>query len=218
MTISTSTFISIPIESDVDFILSHLEKPHFPRRISTYLTEKNGPWQVRVNSRDEALAKFKESNLLNCRISAYRFPIPTVRSINAQVPNFFMSDLDGKNFKTDKLLQQCLQDTLKNFNDKLCGANPTVLWSGGGYHLLQPLDADIILEMETIFSKFHEPSRGFMRYAEKLMTDNKADSVHSSTVSFSNCMIRIIFQTLRKDQDYILNQIAGYKYIHDNYY
>src|SRR5215831_4824215 len=70
---------SVPIESGLDFILSHLEKPYFPRRISTYLTEKNGPWQVLVNSRDEALAKFKESDLLNCRISAYRFPVPAVR-------------------------------------------------------------------------------------------------------------------------------------------
>jgi len=102
-----------------------------------------------------------------------------------------MSDLDRKNFKTNKSLQQCLQDTLKNFKDKLHGANPSILWSGGGYHLLQPLDADIILEMESVFAKFNEPSRGFMRYAEKKMTDGRADSNHSSNVSFGNCMIRI---------------------------
>jgi hypothetical protein len=189
--ISTSTFTSVPIESGLDLILSHSEKPYFPRRISTDLTEKNPPWQISVNSRDEALAKCKESNLLNCRISAYPFPVPTVRGINSQVPNFFMSDLDRKNFKTGKSLQECLQHTLKNFKDKLRGANPTVLWSGGGYHILQPLDADVILEMESIFSELHEPSRNLMRYAEKLMTDNKADPVHSSTVSFNNCMIRI---------------------------
>ena len=47
--------------------------------------------------------------------------------------------------------------TLKNFKDKLHDANPTVLWSGGGYHLLQPLHANVILEMESIFAKFHEP-------------------------------------------------------------
>ncbi len=177
---------SVPIESGLDFILSHLEKPYFPRRISTYLTEKSGPWQVLVNSRDEAIASFKESNLLNCRISAYQFPVPVVRGINAQVPNFFMSDLDRKSFKTNKSLQQCLQD-------KLHGANPSVLWSGGGYRILQPLDADVdvILEMESIFAKFHEPSRGLMRYAEKLMTYGKADSNHSNNVSFGNCMVRI---------------------------
>ena len=97
-----------------------------------------------------------------------------------------MSDLDRKSFKTNKSLQQCLQD-------KLHGANPSVLWSGGGYRILQPLDADVdvILEMESIFAKFHEPSRGLMRYAEKLMTYGKADSNHSNNVSFGNCMVRI---------------------------
>jgi hypothetical protein len=79
----------------------------------------------------------------------------------------------------------------KNFKDKLHGANPTVLWSGGGYHLLQPLDADIVLETQSIFTKFKAPSRKLMSYAENLMTDGKADSVHRGTVSFGNCMIRI---------------------------
>src|SRR5215469_10623578 len=178
-----NTFVSaastpMPIESGLDIILSHLEEPRFPRRISTYITEKNSPWQVPVNSRDEALAMFKQSNLINCRISAYPYPVPEDnRGINMQAPNFFLTDLDKKNFKSDRLFQQCLQDTLKNFKDKLHGANPTVLWSGGGYHLLQPLDADIVLEMEGIFAEFDEPSRNLMRYAEKLVTDNKADPV-----------------------------------------
>ncbi|MFY9795988.1 MAG: hypothetical protein WA323_07265 [Candidatus Nitrosopolaris sp.] len=74
---------------------------------------------------------------------AYPFPVPEYRGINRQVPNFFLSDLDKKNFKTDRLFQQSFQNTLQNFKDKLHGANPTVLWSGGGYHLLQPLDANI---------------------------------------------------------------------------
>lgn len=37
-----------------------------------------------------------------------------------------------------------MQNTLQNFKHKLHGANPTVLWSGGGYHFLQPLDAEPI--------------------------------------------------------------------------
>jgi hypothetical protein len=179
---------SMSIEDGLDYILSHLPEHHFPRRISTYLTDDK---QILVNSRDECLVKFKESNLLNCRISAYPYPVPTVRGINAQEPNFFLSDLDKKNFKTNKSFNQCLENTLQNFKDKLHGANPTVLWSGGGYHLLQPLDADVILEMESVFANFNEPSVGFMRYAEKLVSDGKADSQHFSTVSFSNCMVRI---------------------------
>jgi hypothetical protein len=59
MAISTMTFTSTPIESGLDLILSHLEKPYFPRRISAYITEKTPPWQILVYSKEEALAMFK---------------------------------------------------------------------------------------------------------------------------------------------------------------
>jgi len=177
------------IESGLDFILTHLESDkQFPRRISTYFSDDK---KIMVNSKAEALLKFRESNLLDSKISAFRYPVPAVRGINAQVPDFFMSDLDrrDKRFKTNKAFKQCLQQTLQNYDIKLHGANPTVLWSGGGFTLLQPLEADVILEMESIYSEFDEPSRKLMHYAEKLMTDNNADLCHKP--SFENCMIRI---------------------------
>jgi hypothetical protein len=99
--------------------------------------------------------------------------------------------LDRKNFKTKKLFEEAVQNTLQNFKDKLHGANPSVLWSGGGNHFLQPLCADIVLETESVFTEFVEPSRKLMQYAEKLVTDNNADPCHCNTVSFNNCMIRI---------------------------
>jgi len=139
----------------------------------------------------------KESLYTNCRISAYKYPIPTVRGINAQVPNFVMPDLDRKDFKTDKLLLECLQQTLENSKVRLHGASPTVLWSGGGFHLPQPLNADVVLETESIFLRFDDPSRkgflsnGLLRYIERDITNNSADSGHSSSTSFGNCMIRI---------------------------
>ena len=80
---------------------------------------------------------------------------------------------------------------MQNFRDKIHGANPTILWSGDGYHFLQPLYADVLLEMESVFAEFVEPSRKLMQYAEKLVTDNKGDPCHYNTVSFNNCMIRI---------------------------
>jgi hypothetical protein len=114
----SSKFTSVSIGEGLDFILSHLEKPsdseQFPWRISTYLTSKNPPWQISVKSKEEALARFRQSNLLDCRISAYKYPVPTVKGINAQVPNFVMPDIDRKDFKTDKLLLECLKQTLEN--------------------------------------------------------------------------------------------------------
>lgn len=133
------------IEYGLEIILSHFEPPYFPRRMSTYLT---GGRQIVVNSRDEAIARYKQSKLLDCRISAYPYPVPEVDGINAQIPNFFLSDLDRKGFKTNKALEQCLQQSLQNYVTKLHGAKPTMIWSGGGYHLLQSLDADIVLETD----------------------------------------------------------------------
>jgi hypothetical protein len=180
------------IEYGLNTILSYLEPPHFPRRISTYLT---GGRQERVNSFDDTMAMFKKSNLLDCKMSAYPYPIPEIDGINAQIPNFFLSDLDRRSkwFKTNKALEQCLQQALQNYYIKLHGAKPTVLWTGGGYHLLQTLDADIVLETQDIFKEFisFKPSRELMRYAEMLMTNGKADPAHNSSVSFGNCMVRI---------------------------
>jgi len=60
-----------------------------------------------------------------------------------------------------------MQNTL-NFKDKLHGASPSILWSGSGNHFLQPLCADIVLEMENVFAEFVESSRN----VEKLVLTN----------------------------------------------
>jgi hypothetical protein len=189
-----------------------LSRNPFPWRISTYLT-KDG--QIVVSSKEEALAMFRQSNLLDCRISAFPYPVPHITTINnklinAQIPYFFLSDIDRKDFKTYKLLQQCLQDTLQNYKTILHGANPIVLWTGGGYHLYQALDADIILETFDIFKEFDEPSMRLIRYLERLLTDGKCDSRHNADTSFGNCMIRVPFSynskyVKKNDKGEILN-------------
>jgi len=139
----------INIESGLDFILSHFKPPHFPRRISTFVTALTGEWQTIVNSREEAVRLCKESNNIDCRISAYPYPVPISKDgVNMQTTDFFLTDIDMKDFKTKKAFEQCLNKTLQNFNDKLHGAKPTILWTGGGYHALMPMNADIVLETE----------------------------------------------------------------------
>ena len=56
------------IEEGLDFILSHFQEPIWPTAISTRTTECR---QVLVSNRSEALARFKQANYLDCRISAY---------------------------------------------------------------------------------------------------------------------------------------------------
>jgi hypothetical protein len=176
------------IEEGLAFIEGHFEPPIYPRRIATYRTEGG---QIQVNSRDEALARFKKCNSIDCRISAYPYPLPECKGVNRQSPTFFLADLDKKNFKTNKSFEECMHNTVENFKVKLHGAKPTILWSGGGYHFLQPLCANVVLETESVFAEFVEPSRRLMQYLEKLVTDNKSDPSHCNTVSFNNCMIRI---------------------------
>jgi hypothetical protein len=173
------------IEQGFDFILEHFKEPVWPRTISTKTTEGR---QVLVYNKEEALARFKQANLLDCRISAYPGYVE-FEGINRQSPNFIFIDLDRSGFKTERTHKLTLCLTLKNIKEKL-GGNPTVLWSGNGYHIYQPIEALVLEQLEPL-ARFDQPSRSFMRFAEGHLSNSKSDSAHNSTVSFKNCMLRI---------------------------
>ena len=114
-------------------------------------------------------------------------------------------DLDRATFKTDKAHISALTSTLENIRQKLGGTanlhklaevlpnptpRPTVLWSGNGYHIYQPVNTPVLEELD-IFAKFKSPSRRLMQYAESILSNNKADYAHNITVSFKNCMLRV---------------------------
>ena len=171
---------------DLDFILSHFEDPLWPRTISTKTTEGG---QVFVYNKGEALARFTQANFVDCRISAYP-DYTRWDGINRQAPNFLFIDLDLSRFKSIEALDRALKKTLKNIRDKLDNAQPTVIWSGNGYHLYLPIKA-LVLESESVFASFENPSMKFLRFAEPCLSNNKADHSHGSTVSFKNCLLRI---------------------------
>jgi hypothetical protein len=156
----------------------------FPRTISTYATQGG---QFEVFSKDEVLRAYEQSDFLDCRINAY--PSYTeYKGINRQSPNFVFIDLDKCTFNTERAHRMALTATLKNIKEKLLDGNPTVLWTGNGYHVYQPIDA-FILEEENIFSKFDQPSKSFLKFAEQYLSNNKSDSSHNP--SFKSCLIRI---------------------------
>jgi hypothetical protein len=168
----------------LNFILKHFEEPLFPRTISTYATQGG---QFEVFSKEEVVGAYEESDFLDCRINAY--PSYTeYKGINRQSPNFIFIDLDRSTFNTGRAHRMALTATLKNIKEKLLGSNPTVLWTGNGYHIYQPIHA-FILEQEEIFSKFNQPSKAFLRFAEQYLSNNKSDPSHNP--SFKSCMIRI---------------------------
>jgi hypothetical protein len=68
----------------------------------------------------------------------------------------------------------------------------TVINSGNGYHLYIPTDSESkILEQISSFNEYKEPSKLFLRFAERYLTNGKADLKHYHTVSFRNCLLRI---------------------------
>lgn len=194
----------IPIEEGLDFILNHFQEPVWPRTISTRTTECR---QIPVNNIEEALARFKQSNYLDCRVSAYgtnadENPSTVARflGIKTATPSdiIVMIDLDRCNFKSERALSSALSAILKNIKNKLSVNAPTVLYSGRGYHIIQPLDANgIILESIKEFENIQQVSLKFLRFVEwflsngKFLSNGMSDSRHNNTVSFGNMMLRI---------------------------
>jgi hypothetical protein len=186
----TSTYFFPKIEEGLDFILSHFREAAFPRTISTKATEGR---QIVVYSRDEALARFKAANLLDCKINAYPKYVEW-EGINRQAPNFIFIDLDQGRFKSRRTLDRVLDKTLSNINEKFKTSvvYPTIIWSGHGYHIYLPVEA-FLLEQESEFVRFgnNNPSRKFIQFAEEYLSDNKADPCHTKGLSFKNCMLRV---------------------------
>ena len=129
---------------------------------------------------------YKQSNFVDCRVNAY--PSYTeYKRIQRYPPNFIFADLDLSLIRTEQGLEKTLSETLRIIRFKLNGT-PTVLWTGNGYHIYQPIDA-LVLEQFSQFEEFENPSLKFIRFAETYLTSGKSDPSHSP--SFKSCMIRI---------------------------
>jgi hypothetical protein len=173
------------IEKRLDFILSHLEEPtFFPR---TIMTKKLG-YQRLVYSKERALEHFIDSDFIDCRINAYPY-LTEYKDVPRYKPDFLFIDLDRKNFKTKKSFELSLYNTLKNIKEKLNGAYSTVLFTGGGYHIYQPVFCPTALENITEFKDFDRPSEQFLRFVKGILSNGKADKQNNP--SFKSCLLRI---------------------------
>ena len=185
------------IESGLDFILNHFDPNGrvslFPRTIMTKKLE----YQKEVFSKEEALQYFEESDFVDCRINA--FPSYTeYKGVQRYPPNFIFIDLDKNDFETIMALKLALFNTLRNIKEKLNGF-PTVIWSGNGYHIIQPIECPnilvngvlgtVILENITEFKNYDKPSQEFLRFTKNYLSDGKADK--SNRPSFKSCLARI---------------------------
>jgi hypothetical protein len=185
MTLHSNTATTAPT-IDLDFTLTHFEEAIWPRPISTFATQN---CQVEVNSREAALNLFDYATLLDCKIRAFPSYVEW-KGLNRQPPNLIFIDLDLLRFTSKLALDRCLNRTLTNLKEKLDNAHPTVMWSGGGYHIIQPTKG-FLLEDYDVFESFEQPSRKFLQFAEQFLSNRKNDPCHTSTISFKNCMLRV---------------------------
>ena len=176
------------IDHNLDFILSHFQAPIFPRNIMT----KSLGQQKEVFNKKEVLGQFTISNCEDCRINAYP-SFTKYGDINRTAPSFIIIDLDLKdyNYSKDKL-DRSLNRVLKKIEAVMRG-HPTVLWTGNGYHIYQPVEG-FILEETDVFARFIEQNgkdltSKFMKFAGGYLTNNKADPQHNPTIS--SCLVRV---------------------------
>jgi hypothetical protein len=110
-----------------------------------------------------------------------------------------MVDLDLKDFaeedqkkKAKAVLERALNKTLQNIKETI-GGNPTVLWTGYGYHVCQPVSGFILEEYETFYEFTKYLDKGlmsmFIQFAEEYFTVYAADRLHKPTVK--SCLVRI---------------------------
>jgi hypothetical protein len=97
--------------------------------------------QIPVYDERYALAKFKQSNLIDCRINGYPSYIEYKRYVR-QTSDFIFIDLDLENFpsfanwSSKQLLDMALENTLWKIREVFGkDIQPTVLWTGNGDHI-----------------------------------------------------------------------------------
>ena len=188
--------------NSIDFILSHFKSSIglFPRKMITYSSK--GP--ISIKSKEEIFQRCSEANFKECLINAY----PEILEKNGaliQSPNFILIDLDLSLCKTCiypiKKLDYLLKQTLIQIKKEIY-SQPTVLWTGNGYHIYLPVQVSILdTEFEYLKGRYQDLfsvnrryhnyylSEVFIQFAERYLTGGKSDP--SRQHRYSDSMIRI---------------------------
>jgi hypothetical protein len=164
-------------------VLNHFKKPIFPRRIYTPIRK-----QIEVKNELEISRYFREANFSDCRINAYPVREEWAMKLLGQEPDVLFIDLDREDFQSKDALEDARLRTLRNIRDKLNNGYPSVLDTGNGYHIYQPIDA-FVLETESVFKDYVRVSERFLKFAEWYLSGNRADSNHNPT--FASCLLRV---------------------------
>lgn len=123
--------------------------------------------QFTVYNKDQILNECIKASFIDCRLSAYPVSdndgddelfihdhnrdynhientnssqLPSSRTFSSQAPNIIFIDIDFSNSVNKKQASRHLNRILNIIKKKLNGFNPTVLWTGNGYHIYIVLD------------------------------------------------------------------------------
>jgi hypothetical protein len=184
---------SVTIEQGLDFILSHFQQqePLWPRNVATAATNTK---QYPVEDKDRALLYYNAARKEDCRIAIYpnyerMQETGAITSEYKPIPSHLFAEHDLKDFNNKEELDAALKAMLRRIKKELNGAIPTVLWSGGGYHIHQPLDITEPFENLEEFKKHENVSVKFLRYSARRLSNNKSDPNHN--LSFKSCLCRV---------------------------
>jgi hypothetical protein len=187
------------ITENVNFVLSHFVGQEFlyPRSIMTWKTKG----QVFIDNYEQMYSYFIDAEFVDCRINGY--PLHYEGERKKLYPSFIFIDLDLSLCSTCKYpirkLDYILKQTLEKIKEEING-HPTVLWTGGGYHIYQPIKIitkqgekqplETFKELEEFipFTR-NDLTTEFMRFAEKYLTEGKGDPKHNPSIN--SCLIRI---------------------------
>jgi hypothetical protein len=167
------------VSKGLEFILNHFSQPLWPRMVSTAAT---GGRQHEVDNEERAMLYFRGALWEDCRISAY--------GLAQTNPDLIFIELDRSSFSSLRAFKLALTTTLKNIKERI-GGHPTVIWSGRGYHIIQPISCPIPLEVIKEFEELdsNNTSSKFLQFAERYLSNNKSDSGHHPAIK--SCMLRV---------------------------
>ena len=157
------------IKEGINFILNHFHKHDvFPRAVSTQALPGESP--IIIHDENEMFRAYERSGFIDCRVSVYS-AFTTEKfihhnGINIHAPDFIFINLTSKYsslsspLPTSPTILSCnagnglvdqakeLFSILQNIKDLLYEARPTILWTGNGFQVYQPVKTITLEDME----------------------------------------------------------------------
>lgn len=172
---------SIKVKEGLDYMLSLFSEPLFPIKIMRSAVNRR---QYEMLDKEEALYYYKAALYEDCRISAF--------GINQKNPDLIFIEIDAKDFRSRRAFEMALKKTLKRIKQKLDGAHPAVNWSGRGYHIIQPIQCPVNLDIIDNFAALIDDggvNKAFLQFGASYLSDNKKDSCNRP--SLKSCQLRV---------------------------